>query len=755
MRLTITRKIVLVSTASVIVTAAALLSVIAAQKDNIVRQNQTMETELLGITDSITQGETAKIARDVYLMCRAQHDTLTLQVHNDLSVARHVASQIGEFTFATDTVTWDAVNQFTKEKSSVALPKMMVGDSWLGQNREAATPSPVVDDVKKLVGGTCTIFQRMNEQGDMLRICTNVETLDGQRAVGTFIPATNPDGTPNPVIEAILKGDTYEGRAYVVNAWYITAYEPIRNGEGTIVGALYVGIPQESVASLRRGIMDVVVGKTGYVYVLGGKGDQQGRYLISKDGARDGEDIWDAKDADGRPFIHEIVNSGLSTEKDAVDGTVPVKYVRYPWKNIGETEARTKIAAVTYFAPWDWVIGAGAYEDDFADSRTVVTESVARTQEAIHSMLTWSVMCGLVLVVALGAAATVLARRVSKPLSRAADMLKDIAQGEGDLTKRLEITSQDEAGDLAQWFNTFIEKIQRIVAEISHNAGTLAHSSAELSATSTQMASTSDEMSQQSAAVASAADTMASNMNTMAVSTAQMSTNVKTVAAAVEEMTASIGEVARNAEQAASVADNAARLADTSNQKIGQLGTAADEIGKVIEVIQDIAEQTNLLALNATIEAARAGDAGKGFAVVATEVKELAKQTADATEEIRGRIEGIQASTGQAVHSIAEISEVISNVNQVSRTIASAVEEQNITTREIAQTVHETASASEAVANSVAESACTTQEITTRIAGVDRAVKETAQGATQTQAAGDGLSALAEQLKTLVGQFKV
>ncbi|MBN1491251.1 MAG: methyl-accepting chemotaxis protein [Phycisphaerae bacterium] len=755
MRLTITRKIVLVSTASVVITAAVLLGVIAAQKDNIVRQNETMETELLGITDTITQSETAKIARDVYLMCRAQHDTLTLQIHNDLNVARHVAAEAGEFAVAADTVTWDAVNQFTKDKSSVALPKMMVGDTWLGQNTEPATPSPIVDDVKKLVGGTCTIFQRMNEQGDMLRICTNVETLDGQRAVGTFIPATNPDGTPNPVVKTLLTGETYEGRAYVVNAWYITAYEPIRNGEGTIVGALYVGIPQESVASLRRGIMDVVVGKSGYVYVLGGKGGQQGRYLISKDGARDGENIWDAKDADGRPFVQEIVNSGLSTEKDAMDGSIPVKYVRYPWKNAGETEARTKIAAVTYFAPWDWVIGAGAYEDDFGDSRTVVTQSIARTQEAIHGMLTWSVICGLILVVALGAAATVLARRVSKPLSRAADMLKDIAEGEGDLTRRLEVTSQDEAGDLAKWFNTFIEKIQRIVAEISHNAGTLAKSSAELSATSTQMASTSDEMSQQSAAVASAADTMATNMNTMAVSTAQMSTNVKTVAAAVEEMTASIGEVARNAEQAASVADNAARLADTSNQKIGQLGTAADEIGKVIEVIQDIAEQTNLLALNATIEAARAGDAGKGFAVVATEVKELAKQTADATEEIRGRIEGIQASTGQAVHSIAEISEVISNVNQVSRTIASAVEEQNITTREIAQTVHETASASEAVANSVAESASTTQEITTRIAGVDRAMKETAQGATQTQAAGDGLSALAEQLKTLVGQFRV
>ena len=155
-------------------------------------------------------------------------------------------------------------------------------------------------------------------------------------------------------------------------------------------------------------------------------------------------------------------------------------------------------------------------------------------------------------------------------------------------------------------------------------------------------------------------------MQGMASGTEEMSANVKTVAAAVEEMTASISEVAKNAEHAAQIAGEASNLAQTSNQNIGQLGEAADAIGKVIETIQDIAEQTNLLALNATIEAARAGDAGKGFAVVANEVKDLAKQTAEATEDIRHRIEGIQSSTGLAVTSIGNISEVIAKVNEVS-----------------------------------------------------------------------------------------
>jgi methyl-accepting chemotaxis protein len=196
-------------------------------------------------------------------------------------------------------------------------------------------------------------------------------------------------------------------------------------------------------------------------------------------------------------------------------------------------------------------------------------------------------------------------------------------------------------------------------------------------------------------------------------------------------------------------------MAQASNASIGQLGSAADEIGKVIEVIQDIAEQTNLLALNATIEAARAGDAGRGFAVVATEVKELAKQTAHATEDIRKRVEGIQGSTTKAVAAIGQISEVIQQVNEISRTIASAVEEQSATTREIAANIAQTSSASDTVSAGVSQSAAAVKEITQNIMGVEHEVKQTAQSASKTQTAGQELSTLSKQLQELVGQFRV
>jgi methyl-accepting chemotaxis protein len=343
--------------------------------------------------------------------------------------------------------------------------------------------------------------------------------------------------------------------------------------------------------------------------------------------------------------------------------------------------------------------------------------------------------------------------KVVRPVKAALTLANAVAAG--DLTQTCPVVTSDEVGQLSEALNRMSGDLRSTVGQIHATADTLGTSASSLSGTATQMADGAAQTTSQSSTVASAAEEMSTNMTDMSASTEEMTTNVKTVASAVEEMTASISEIAKNAEQASTVANNAAQLVDVSNTSIGQLGGAADEIGNVIETIQDIAEQTNLLALNATIEAARAGDAGKGFAVVATEVKELAKQTADATEDIRGRIEGIQGSTGEAVESIGQISEVIRQVNDVSKTIASAVEEQSITTREIAQNITQTSDAAQTVSVSVAESASATQEITRNITSVDQAARDAAEGASQTQTASTDLSELAGQLQALVAKFNI
>ncbi len=344
-------------------------------------------------------------------------------------------------------------------------------------------------------------------------------------------------------------------------------------------------------------------------------------------------------------------------------------------------------------------------------------------------------------------------RGIVRPLRQGVEFAKSVAAG--DLTQTLNIDRRDEIGQLAVALGQMVRQLRDVFGKISGTVGGLANSSTGLVQTATQLAGGAQETTSQSAQVAAAAEQMSTNMGSMAATTEQMSSNIKLVASAVDELTSSIGEVAKSAERTAGVAGDAAQLVSASNAQIGELGGAADEIGKVIGVIQDIAEQTNLLALNATIEAARAGDAGKGFAVVATEVKELARQTASATDDIRKRIEGIQGSTGRAVKSIGDISEVVKQVNELSRTIASAVEEQSITTKEIGKNMLQSSTAAQTVARGVAESATATEEITRNIVRVDQAAKQAATGAAQTQTAGRELSQVAEQLQSLVAQFTV
>jgi len=345
----------------------------------------------------------------------------------------------------------------------------------------------------------------------------------------------------------------------------------------------------------------------------------------------------------------------------------------------------------------------------------------------------------------------IIVRSIVGPLRKSVQFAEQIA--DGDLTQQMDLDQEDEIGVLVKALNGMVVSLREAMKSVAANAKALTGSSSELLATATDLTSGTKEASVMSSTAASAAEEMSTNMTNMAASTEQMTGNVKTVATAVEEMTTSINEIAQSAEQASSIARNATELAESSNNMIGELDTSAGEIGNILETIQEIAEQTNLLALNATIEAARAGEAGKGFAVVATEIKELAKQTGEATGDIRQKIEGIQGSTSNVVESMGQIVDVIGQVNNVSSMIASAVEEQNVTTKDIAQHITQVSDATTTLSKGVVESASASQEITKNISGVDQAFQQASQGASQTQEASGDLAQVAEKLQAIVGKF--
>ncbi|HZP30310.1 MAG TPA: methyl-accepting chemotaxis protein [Acidimicrobiia bacterium] len=342
---------------------------------------------------------------------------------------------------------------------------------------------------------------------------------------------------------------------------------------------------------------------------------------------------------------------------------------------------------------------------------------------AVSSGRTAILLAGVAIFAALALVAWRITRAITKPLARSVESLESLARK--DLTHQLDVRTTDETADMARALNTAAGNLKEALGSIAQNSDALAAASQELMAVSTQLEANAEETSAQSSAVSAAGE--------------QVSRNVDTVATAVEEMTASISEIAKNAADATQVAAEAVRMATTTNEDVARLGESSAEIGDVVKLISSIAEQTNLLALNATIEAARAGDAGKGFAVVAHEVKELATATSAATEEIAGKIAAIQGQTASAVESIERIGGIIARVNEIQTTIASAVEEQAATTSEIGRNVQEAAQG--------------TSEIAENVTGVAAAARSTAEGVGSAQRAAEELSAMASELRNLVGQF--
>jgi methyl-accepting chemotaxis protein len=365
----------------------------------------------------------------------------------------------------------------------------------------------------------------------------------------------------------------------------------------------------------------------------------------------------------------------------------------------------------------------------------------------------------LVMILSAGAVVAGLALLISinmvRPINRTVAMLKDIAEGEGDLTRRLDQKSKDEMGEMARWFNVFMEKLQLLIGEISGNSKTLETSSTGLTAIAGQLATGAEEMQERSNGVAAAAEEMSANLNNVAAASEQASTNVNMVAAATEEMTATVREIAQNSGKAREITEKAVVNTNIATTKVNELGKAALEISKVTEVITEISEQTNLLALNATIEAARAGEAGKGFAVVANEIKELAKQTAVATQEIKSRIDGIQNSTNDTVVEIDHITKIIEEINDIVGTIATAVEEQSVSSQEISNNIAQASQGIEEVNQNVNQTSAVSSSISNDIANVNHGVQDITSTSTQVDAKAEELAQLAVQLQNLVSRFKV
>ena len=510
----------------------------------------------------------------------------------------------------------------------------------------------------------------------------------------------------------------------------------------TSLGAAIQDIDSETqrVAVIRKLINDIrfEADSSGYFFVYKGTVN----VILPPSPATEGKGLGEAKDVNGLFFVREL-------QRVAQAGGGFVEYV-FAKPGAGD---QPKVAYSTMIPGTDMWIGTGVYIDNIAAAQTAVAADLESAAARSLTVAMSFIGGGFVLIIL--PLTIFLIRSIISPLNRMIGMLKDIAQGEGDLTARLKDNSGTETQELAEWFNRFVEQVHGIIREVAGNSSQVNQASAGLLNLATNLRAASGDMTAKSTNVAAATEEMSSNMNSVASAMEEFSINIATVATASEEMTATIAEISQNASKAKEITGHAVGKATEASRRVDELGAAAREIDKVTETITAISSQTNLLALNATIEAARAGEAGRGFAVVANEIKELAMQTARATEEIRGKIQGIQGATGVTVSEIQQVSQVINEVDSIVGTIAAAVEEQSVTTRDIADNVGQASQGVQEVNENVSQAEAVTRDIAKEVSSVNQASGAIAQSAEAVQGSSENLSGLARDLNAMVGKFKI
>ena len=346
-----------------------------------------------------------------------------------------------------------------------------------------------------------------------------------------------------------------------------------------------------------------------------------------------------------------------------------------------------------------------------------------------------------------------LIRSITSPVNKTMQLAETMARG--DLTVQLEVDRQDEIGRMATSMNATVAQLRTMIGEIVSGITDLSSSSTELAAVSKQLSSAALGTAHKSGTVAAAAEQMSTNIQSVSAAMEESSNNARMVATATEEMTATVGEIGRHAEKAREVSESAVTQSQETSGKVAALGESARKVGRVTETITEISEQTNLLALNATIEAARAGEAGRGFAVVANEIKELARQTAAATVEIKDQIDEMQDTTTSTIGDIDKITKVIADINTVINGIATAVVEQSAAINEIAGNISQASQGISEVNENVAQSSVVIADITENITEINNEANQVGAGSSQVEMRAQGLSELAAKLETLMKRFKV
>ena len=498
---------------------------------------------------------------------------------------------------------------------------------------------------------------------------------------------------------------------------------------------------------LKDTIASQVIGKTGYIFVLEGSGEDQGDYIVSKNRERDGENIWGAQDADGAYFIQEIITN----TKSIADGSAHIQY--YPWQNEGESSSRMKLSANAYVPEWDWVIGVSAYQEDFLDGLKTIqftTISIVIISIVIGSVIAYFFALALTRPIkkvvdvvksndlskrcnidskdeigTIGGAVDGMLENLAVPVKEMADKSHRIAAG--DLTVDLNVKAEGDVGRLVDGFKDMITNLQNVIGGIKNSAIETASTAEELSSSAEEVNASMEEVSSTIQQVAEGSQNTAQDSENMINQAKQASENSSQGQRAAQDVSSKMQLIKTTTQEGA--------------DKIGALGEKSKEIGNIVDTINQISEQTNLLALNAAIEAARAGEAGRGFAVVADEVRKLAEESGQATQQISDLIKGIQTEIDSAVNSMQE------NTRQVEDG-SKGVEEAMKAFETLPQVIAAVNQSAEQVSSVAQENASGAEEVSASIEQVTSSMQQVTDGSQQ-------MAEISNTLQSIVNQFKI
>ncbi|MBX7259040.1 MAG: methyl-accepting chemotaxis protein [Candidatus Hydrogenedentes bacterium] len=635
--------------AGIILTVAPLAVLVSI----VYSQNRQMVSISVDESKKLAFSDLDHLARGVYSMVETQQGQLDLM----MKTVQADLKDLGGVTLSEETVAWTATNQFSKATTPVTLPKLLLGGQWPGQQIPSGTEAPLVDRAKDLTGGVCTVFQRMNDAGDMLRVLTNVTNEAGERAIGTFLPAAGETGSGNAIIAAILKGETCVHRTPVGDVWYLAQFTPIYDASNKVAGMLCVGMREDSMATLRKAIMDVKIGESGYIYVL----DSKGRYVISQGGKSDGKDLWEMKDTNGRFFIQDVVKTAKALKPGEMGE------IRYPFQGSNDTVPRDKTVRLMYYAPWDWIIGAGVYDDELLAASN-------RIASLGHRSNVYLITLGLIAAVFAVIVWLIMSSRLSTRLRRIAETLQE---GSNQVTSAsTQVASASQA--LAQG--------------ASEQASSLEESSAAL----TQMAS----RTRQNAENANQANLVAKEAATLAEAGVE---SMRAMAEATERIRTSSQETAKVLKTIDEIAFQTNLLALNAAVEAARAG----EAGKGFAVV---AEEVRNLAI-------RSADAARSTAQLIEEATHNAQNGVVATQQTSQRLKSIQTAANSVATLIAEISAASNEQAMGIDQVNTAVAEMDKVVQMNAASAEESASASEELSGQAMDVDSMVRELTALITG--------------------------------------